>query len=301
MMRFVFRASTLLALGALALPLRALQSHAQGSSKGMVPQPLAASPLPFIKGFSATSDVTMRIYAPAGRVRVVVWQRDSVMVRGTMGPKSSFFGGGARTHIKLGVESRVASDTVLPSVDWEVTVPRNARLWIKMIDGALLASGTAGELEMYTVRGSIEVRDVSGVTSIESIDAPVVVQRASGDVRVRGSKGKVMLTDVRGTMSVATVSGPVMLTRIATEGRVETIGGNVFVSEASLGGAALEIQTHSGGISLSLDADRAPKLDLSSRAGPVQGDKYAGNPKFGQIIARSFKGIIQLRSLYVTP
>lgn len=274
-------------------------AFAQVSAKSASPGSAAA--LPFIRGFNATSDVSMRIYVPAGRVRVVVWQRDSVMVRGNMGPTASFFAGGSRTHVKLGVESRIATDTTLPSVDWEVTVPRNARLWIKMIDGALLASGTTGELEMYTVRGSIEVRDVAGVTSIESIDAPVVVQRASGDVRVRGSKGKVMLTDVRGTMSVATVSGPVMLTRIATEGRVETIGGNVFVSEASLGGAALEIQTHSGGITLSLDPARAPQLDLSSRAGPVRGDKYKGNAKFGQLLARSFKGIIEVRSLYVTP
>lgn len=284
---------------ALALFAMASSASAQTSAKSTATNPATA--MPFIKGFAATSDVSMRIYAPAGRVRVVVWQRDSVMVRGSMGPTASFFGGGSRTHVKLGVESRIQSDTTLPTVDWEVTVPRNARLWIKMIDGALLASGTTGELEMYTVRGSIEVRDVAGVTSIESIDAPVVVQRASGDVRVRGSKGKVMLTDVRGTMSVATVSGPVMLTRIATEGRVETIGGNVFVSEAALSGAALEIQTHSGGITLSLDPARAPELDLSSRAGPVRGDKYKGHAKFGQLLARSFKGIIELRSLYVMP
>ncbi len=256
----------------------------------------AASMQQTARGFATTSDVTMRLYVPAGRVRVSTWARDSVHVRGTLSANAEMFGGGSRTHIKFGIETRVRGDTILPTADWDVTVPAGARLWLKMIDGDMHVKGVTGELELYAVRGAIVVEGVSGVTSVESIDAPVTISAARGDVRVRGSRGRVALHDVQGTLSVATVSGPVSLTRVAADGRVETIGGTIDLVGGSLVGAMLELQSHSGAISLTLDAQQIPVLDLSSRAGPVLGEKLIGHAKHGQVMARSFKGRITVRT-----
>ena len=141
------------------------------------PASTPAQSLPLVRAFSAHADVSMRIFVPAGRVRIRVWKRDSIVVRGTQGKNTTFFGGGSGAGVKFGVESRTMGADSLPDADWEVTVPVGAHVWVKMIDGALDVSGTAGEVELYTVRGVIDVRDVHGVTSIESIDAPVTVRR----------------------------------------------------------------------------------------------------------------------------
>ena len=269
----------------------------------MIPLPAigAQTTLVTTRGFRSTSDVTMRIYVPSGRIRLSVWSRDSIHVRGTIAASSQMFGGGSRTHVKFGVEPRVSGDSTLPRADWEVSVPRGARVWVKMIDGRIDAAGVSGELELYTVRGEISVRDVGGVTSIESIDAPVSVLRSRGDLRVRGSRGAVVLNDVRGTMSVATVSGPVTMTAVTTDGRVETIGGAISLTGSSMSGSILELQSHAGAIDLSLDARRSPLLDLSSRAGPVLGDKLTGAATNGQLVARSFKGRITVRARFIAP
>lgn len=256
-------------------------------------------PPPF-RGFAVTPDVTMRIYVPAGRIRLATWSRDSIAVSGTIGPNASFFGGaGLRTHVKFGVEAR-AGDSTMPRADLLITIPRAARVWIKMIDGEIDARGTTGELEAYVVRGRITVHDVGGVTVLESIDAPVDVERASGDLRVRGSKGGVTLRGVTGTASVATVSGPVSLTDFSAEGRVETIGGDVTLTGGPLGGATLDVQTHAGTITLGVLAARSPLLDLSSRAGPVQMPKLVQAAANGRITARSFKGRIVVRTIDAT-
>lgn len=251
----------------------------------------ASRPQPVVRGYAAAADISMRIYVPAGRVRIAVWARDSVHVKGTTGQGVTVFGGGSRTHMKFGIESRVPGDT-LPEADLEVSVPRGARVWLKMIDGRADVTGITGEIELYAVRGDITVQDVSGVTSIESIDAPVTVRRARGDLRVRGGKGAVIIDDARGTMSVATVSGPVTLTNVVADGRVETIGGAIALTATSLAGATMELQSHSGDITLALDPRRAPLLDLSSRAGPVLGTAPKGMAVNGQLSARSFKGRI---------
>ncbi|MES2521800.1 MAG: DUF4097 family beta strand repeat-containing protein [Gemmatimonadota bacterium] len=285
--RHVALLATVIALG--LLPMRMSLSEA---ATGQREQPVQ----PSLRGFAATPDVTMRIYVPAGRIRLVTWSRDSVAVSGTTGANASMFGGGSRTHVKFGVEPRATGDSTLPRADLTITIPRAARVWIKMIDGEIDARGTTGELEVYVVRGRIAVRDVGGVTVLESIDAPVEVVGASGDLRVRGSKGAVTLDMVRGTTSVATVSGQVALSNFSADGRVETIGGDVSFAGGSLRGAQLDIQTHSGAITLGLIAAQSPVLDLSSRAGAIDLPKLVQSAAHGRITARSFKGRIVVRT-----
>lgn len=244
-----------------------------------------------IAGFRTTSDVTMRIYVPTGRVVIRTWLKDSVDVRGTIARNAQFFGGGSRTHVKLGVEARSSSDSTLPGATFEVVVPRNARVWVKVIDGEVDVRGTDGELEAYAMRGRITVRETRGTTLIESIDAPVTVANVSGDLRVRGSKGAVMCDSVQGTASVATVSGPVTLRNFVADARVETIGGDVTLF-GRVGRATVDVQTHAGAIALTFDAKAVPQLDLSTRAGAVEGAKLSGTIANGRVTARSFKGRI---------
>lgn len=247
------------------------------------------------RGFAATADVVMRVYVPKGKVTIRTWTRDSIAIAGTLGTNASFFGGGDRGHVKMGIEPLRIKDSTLPSAEFEVTVPRGARLWVKMIDGELSVTGTTTELEAYAVTGRITVRDMAGVTSIESIDASVDVFGAKGDLRVRGSKGGVRLDDIEGTVTVGTISGPVALSRFRADARVETIGGDVSYAGGALPGALLDVQTHNGAVTLTLDPTNTPQLDLLSRAGAVAGGKAMGAASNGRIVVRSFKGTITVQ------
>ncbi|MCU0627512.1 MAG: hypothetical protein MUF21_13655, partial [Gemmatimonadaceae bacterium] len=96
---------------------------------------------PIVRGAAVAPDAVVRLYVPAGTVRVTTWERDSVAVRGTTAPAVTVFGAGTRHAIKLGVEPATPGDTRLARADWVVTVPRRARLWVKMIDGAIETAG----------------------------------------------------------------------------------------------------------------------------------------------------------------
>jgi len=259
--------------------------------------PVMAQGTPLERGFSASPDVALRIYLPKGRLRVSTWSRDSVHVRGTVGASGTYFGGGTPAHVKFGVEPRTPGDTRLPDADWVVQVPPQARLWIKQVEGDLEVTGLQGELEAYTVGGRMVVRQVTGQTTLESIDAPVTVEAARGDLRIRGSKGAVALRDVNAVLSVGTVSGTVTVTGGRPDGRIETIGGAVGVEGPELRDAELEVQTHSGTITLRVDPRRAPKMELSTRAGAPTGAPLTGQTRFGRLVARSFKGAILVQSL----
>ena len=248
-------------------------------------------------GFRATADVSLRIWVPTGLVRVVTWDRDSIGVEGVTGRNGKFFGGSSGSAAKLGIDARDAKDVTLPGGDLTVSVPRRARVWIKMTAGHVDADGVAGELDAFVVGGSVAVRNTSGVVSVESIDAPVTIDRASGSLRIRGGRGSVTLRDVAGTATIATVSGAVELSgaRIP-DARVETIGGFITVDARTLGRGALDLQTHAGDITVIVNGAHLPSLDLVSRGGKVV-NPFAKSPASAPgIIARSFKGTINVRA-----
>ncbi len=258
------------------------------------PRALQAQQATPLRGFAAAPDVRMRIFVPTGRVRVGVWDRDSIAISGTIGKASSMFGGGTRAYVKFGVEPLRTGDSKLAEADWVVTIPRKAHLWVKLTNGEIETDGTSGETELYAIGGRITVRRASGVVSVESIDAAVTLDDVSGDVRVRGGKAAVVLRNVRGTASVATISGRVSIagTR-APDCRVETIGGDIEI-DAVPDGVTWELQTHSGAIALRLDAARLPLLELTTRSGVLQWDKRGGDARNGRVVARSFKGAISV-------
>ena len=237
----------------------------------------------------------MRIWVPTGTVRVETWTRDSIRVSGTIGRGAHFFGGGAGRGAKLGVENYDSTNTTLAHGDLIVTVPRKAHVWIKMTDGQVLAARTAGELDVITVTGNIAVQDAEGVVSVETIDADVSLARISGDVRARSGGGRITLARIMGSLTAATVSGAIDVTGASLQdARLETIGGAIIVHASVSPEALLDLETHNGPITLYLDRETLPALNLSSRAGPVKNPLGPGNAGSGRIVARSFKGSINV-------
>lgn len=255
----------------------------------------ANAQLPLPHRFVASANVSLRIWVPSGTVRVETWDRDSIMVTGTIAKSAHFYGGGSGRGAKLGIENNDPKDTRMARGDLVVTVPRKAHVWVKMTDGEVLATHTAGELEVITVAGSITIQDASGVVSVETIDAAVKIAGVSGEVRVRGGGGNVELAEIHGTLTVATVSGKVDLSGASMpDARIETIGGRVALTGGVMPTALVEVETHNGGVVLSLNPVAVPWLTLSTRGGVVRNNLGAGSIKAGRINVRSFSGNINV-------
>jgi hypothetical protein len=246
-------------------------------------------------GFAVARDVSLRIWLPAGTVRLETWDRDSIRVTGSAGKGARYFGGGAGHAAKLGVDNIDPKVTTLAQGNLVVTVPRNAHVWIKMTDGAVVASGTTGEIEVITVAGSVTVQDAAGVVSVETIDAKVSLARINGAVRARTGGGPLTLQQIQGTLTATTVGGTVDLTGTPMQdSRIESIGGGITVRGTVAPDAMVTLDTHSGPITLVLDPAALPALGLSSRSGSISNPLGKGNSSAGRIVAHSFKGAISV-------
>lgn len=250
-----------------------------------------------IRGFRANPDVALRLWVPAGYVEVEAWDRDSVEVRATPGKGTRVVGGGTAAGGKYALEGIVPSDSVLPSAQLRVYVPRRAKLWIKSTTASVHVRGTRGELDVLQVTGDSHVEGASGVVTIESIDGIARIGNVVGTLRIRGGGGDVTIGGIDGTLDVSLISGNLMFGASRTgsaaplQGRAETVGGRIVFTGNLPPRSRLELVTHDGPIMLMLVGESPPRLENHVERG---GLNIVGTPAAdaGLLIVRSFKGTL---------
>src|SRR2546429_6076874 len=96
------------------------------------------------------ADGSVRIVNPAGRIRVIGWDTDSLAVSGR-GPGSLAAAGTANVR-KLVVSGRGGGGTEL-----EVRVPRGGRGWVKSASADIDGGGVDGRLDLKSGGGGVQV------------------------------------------------------------------------------------------------------------------------------------------------
>src|SRR3982750_2541967 len=97
----------------------------------------------------------LRIVNMVGSVVVHGWNKDTVLIRGTMSPADRFYGGGSYTGVKFGIES--GKDRDPKPARLEVWVPSRVRLWLKTATASIDITDVEGGLDLYVVSGTIDV------------------------------------------------------------------------------------------------------------------------------------------------
>ena len=196
----------------------------------------------------------------------------------------------------------------------ELHVPARARLWVKLGIGDVTVSGVTGALDVNVVGGSIAVAGSPRELRAEAMDGTVTVDGAPQWLRVKTASGDVVVRGAEGTASdvgIATVSGTVQVPGGRYERvRLESVTGAVVFGGALERGAALDVETHSGDVSLSLRGASA-EVDISTLTGTVTNRLTPARPVSGRdgrgqelgltlgsgsarVVVRSFKGAVRL-------
>ncbi len=251
-----------------------------------------------VRGRHTVPDPAIRLWVPAGLIEVEAWDRDSIEVRVTPRPGTRLIGGGAASAVKYALERTTPSDTVLPSAQMRVFVPRKAKLWIKSTVASVFVRGARGQLDVLQVSGDTHVDDARGVVTLESIDGEIRVNGVEGTLRVRGGAGDVALGNLAGTVEATLVSGGVTLAAGAgrgqvappLSGRIETVGGRIWLTGELGPLSRLELSTHDGPITLMLMGERPPKIENHVADADLRLGTAGPGPNAATIILRSFKG-----------
>jgi hypothetical protein len=284
-------ARTLLALGIITDA-----SAGQGAADG-----------PVLRGRGVKPSVGIKIWMPAGRIRLVAWDRDSLLVRGRMGPGEGFFFGGDTSGMKFGSEQRDGGESSGKST-LVVYLPRRAYVSMKAVSATVEGRDVSGWF--YSVSGSMHlsgaVSSVEAETMTGSLDldltAPWLKARTGdGHLLLRGAPEDVDVSTVAGTLDVATTT--------IRRGQFGSVSGDIHYVGSPVAGAIMEFSSHSGNVELQVPRTVSSVFSLTSIAGAIENGlngvrPAAANPRSlrlsigrggSQVTVRTFKGAIRLR------
>jgi len=273
-----------------------------------VPVPARAQD-PIDRRLPADRDVAVRLANLVGSTRITGWDRDTVAITGSLpAGVGTLYAGGTRAALKIAVEGPEAAERYAGAT-LEVRVPRGARLLVKSTSADIAISGITGEIDLGSALGRVTIEGAPRSIVAETVTGNIEVAGAPASVRLRSGGGTIIVRGARGDLTVSTVSGTISVGGGAiTRARLESTAGAIDYKGSVAPGGSLEVQTHSGDVTLRLPPATGADVELgtvagavSSEFGPVPPATAKGRPRrvtlgdgSAAITVRTFTGAIAL-------
>jgi hypothetical protein len=268
------------------------------------------APRPVLRAHALEPTAAVKIFDPAGSVRIVAWEHDSIVVRGRVPPSERFFFAGSARGVKLGVEDRVDGKDSAPC-DLVIYLPRHSRLSVKTASASITGGDASGWF--YSVSGTIHLSGTATSIDAESMGGDIVLDGNAPWVRARTGDGRLLLRGAPQDADASTIAGTLDIsTSSILRGRFASVTGNIHYRGAPAVGGIFEFSNHSGAVDLLLPRDAGGVLDLSTVTGEIENGYTQLRPVVdargrgrslhlelerdgGHITVRTFKGTIRLR------
>lgn len=221
----------------------------------------------------AASNGTVSVSNVAGMVEVKGWSRNQVEVTGELGDDVEeliFERSGDEIEIKVKTGRRKSRDI---SSDLFIKVPQRS------------------SLDIHTVSADIEVSDVTGEQSLESVsgdittdayDSDIDVNTVSGDLEVSGDRksirsrlssvsGDVDTENLAGEISVESVSGDLVVANgVFSRANLGTVNGDIVFHAQLLDDGRLDVETVNGGVDIEFAGNVSARFDIETFNGQIR-------------------------------
>jgi len=178
------------------------------------------------------------------------------------------------------------------SVDYDVAVPSDAKLWVKNGFGNVEIAGVRGWADIENSHGQLNFRD-GGASKLANSFGSVEASGADGNVTIANTNGTVRASSLKGTLEVRDRFASITVTNVA--GAVTINGGNGAVELTDSGAA--KINNSFGSVNArNVHGD----LTVNNNNGSIEADTVSGgaqlNGSFGPISFRNINGYVKCTS-----
>jgi len=252
-----------------------------------------------------------RVMNMVGSVVIHGWNKDTVLVRGTLAAGDQFYAGGGYTGAKMFIESANEHDP--KPTNLEIWVPARIRLWVKTATANIDVRGVDGGLDLYTVSATIDVTGSPRELNAEAIDGDIHIAGSPAWLRAKSASGAITFRGGSSDAGISTVSGPVKIEGgVFERTKVETVTGNVSFNGRLDRSGTFDFDTHSGSIDIAVPDKTSASFSVASIAGTITNNVSRTIPspgRFGRgseltteifdggarVSVRTFKGQVTLR------
>lgn len=161
------------------------------------------------------------------------------------------------------------------SVDYMVTVPRDASVSLRSISGGVKVTNVNGELRAESISGGIVTTGVRKIRTLKSTSGEVQISDSESDDLIAGTiSGSLIMRNVRARIaSLSSVSGDVRLTDVdADHVEMRSVSGNLEYAGRLSRSGRYELQTHSGDVRVTPVGTQSFSLEATTFSGDVRSD-----------------------------
>ncbi len=213
----------------------------------------------------------------SGRIRVVGWDRPDVHIKASI--ESGYLDLSANSsRITLEVDEsgerrgRHGHNNV-GEAQYDVSVPRGARLILEAVSGDITSKGSQGEVEATSVSGDVEISDAVRDASVESVSGSAHAFNVNGSLRAETVSGDLRAENVTGNVEASSVSGTIRLTGIKSRDvRTETVSGDIIYVGSIEPSGRYGFESHSGTVRMDIPKDAGAQFSIETFSGDVSTD-----------------------------
>jgi len=271
----------------------------------------ASAQLPVLRARALDATAAVKILNPAGSIRLVGWDRDSIVVRGRVARGQHLIFSGSASGVKVVIEDSATSADSRPS-ELVIYLPRASQISTKSASAAITGTDVSGWF--YSVSGNIRLAGSATSIEAETMDGSIDLNVAVPWVRARTGSGTLTLRRAAPDADLATISGPLnVATASVRRGRFSSVTGDIRMIGAPPADALLELSNHEGAVELLLPRNVGGVFDLSTVSGTIENGLASARPAArdpmqnralhlelggggAHVTVRTFRGIIRLRS-----
>lgn len=272
-------------------------ARAQGAGDGPVLAARAVRPT-----------ASFKIWVERGALRLVAWDRDSILIRGRVSRPDVFFVGGDADGMKFGVENREADGGAGLS-RLTAYIPRRSTVSVKSVSASIDANGVGGWF--YTVSGGMRLSGRASSIEAESMNGSLDLDVTTPWLRARTGNGHLLLRGAPEDVDVSTISGTLdVVATSVLRGLFGSVSGDVRYVGSPAPGGIIEFSNHNGAVELLVPRSASGVFALTSVVGPIENGIAAARPiassphsmrlSLGrggsQVTVRTFRGAIRLRA-----
>jgi hypothetical protein len=270
--------------------------------------------MPVLTARRVSPTFSMNMWNPAGHVKVIAWDNDSLVVRGRVDATTKYLFGGNEEGAKLGIlsvaklviENRQAGADAKPC-DLVIWVPRRGKISIRTASADIEGTDVSGSF--YTVSGAIRLAGTSTSIEAETMNGNLDLNTNVPWLRARTGDGHLLLRGRPQDVDASTIAGTLdIATATVLRGQFTSVSGDIHYAGAPPSGAILEFSNHGGSVDLLLPSNASGVFALSSVSGAIENSLPSVRPAAApramrvtlghgdaSITVRTFKGAIRLR------
>lgn len=214
--------------------------------------------------FNKTGSVELGLMS--GEISVTGWNRPEIKIL-AYSKRSMIEASLSNSRVALNLRGQRNGDG---DSRYELMVPVGTRVTANSISGDITVKATAGETEISTVSGDVQLVDAVDRIAINTVSGDVHASKLRGRTRVEGVSSEISIEDVTGDLNAKAVSGDIVMRDIKSNSvRAETVSGEITYEGLVHSTGSYEFNAHSGDVRLAIPANTNAQLSLQTWSGEI--------------------------------